>query len=417
MMKSDELQPVELMAQRSLANPMHILWRPPGSTFAVNTERIEAEAHVSTTCRVATYFPWWILDVVRLSLVSSDASARLKSPNTSGQRQWPPSRAHPLHLRWRRTRSCRLTSWGAEVDGSPCQWHSRTVVYTSVSFQNLRTQQKQWNQKAGDSNITQPQYLWPSGMPKRCSCLSSPSKPSHTTHLELTWQICLKCRNLQHHRPGWHANMTSHSMSQQVLPIWGPCTAWPVPPPVATCEWDSCETCDPHGEKGIAACLNHHRLLEDKRWEENPKNIEEKGANQQQTTDLVRVGKKAMSNFEKLKQLGNTGSWASWVILFFRTWNNEHKWIMNIVSTATQPWGLASVRFSAKSRERLLRWCLGTANLRIPPMKLAEKEFASPEHALFKFLALLDDIGCHSHRCEVPWGFHQLSRCFAKSEN
>ena len=164
-------------------------------------------------------------------------------------------------------------------------------------------------------------------------------------------------------------------MSQQVLPIWEPCTAWPVPPPVATCEWDLCKTCDPHGEKGIAACLYHHRLLEDKRWEENPKNIEEKGANQQQTTDLVRVGKKTMSNLT-LKSSSSLEIQAVEHLdssIFFRTWNNEHKWIMNIVSTATQPWGLASVRFSAKSRERLLQWCLGTANLRIPPMKLAEK--------------------------------------------
>lgn len=184
-------------------------------------------------------------------------------------------------------------------------------------------------------------------MPKRCSCLSSPSKSSHTTHLELTWQICLKCRNLQHHRPRWHANLTSHSMSQQVLPIWGPCTAWPVPPPVATCEWDSCKTCDPHGENAIPTCLYHHRLLEDKRWEENPKNIEEKGANQQQTTDLVRVGEKTMSNFEKLKQLGNTGSWASW---FIHSFQNMEQWTqMNNMNNEHRFHGNSALRFGKRT--------------------------------------------------------------------
>ena len=180
-------------------------------------------------------------------------------------------------------------SWGSEVDGCSSQRHSKTVVHQSA----LKT----WV-PSRSSEIKRPGIAI-SPSPSICgrqghqNCVgahlpqaSLPTQPTLNWPGKSVWSAGIFSTI------GLDGMQTSPVTGQQVLPIWGPCTAWPVPPPVATCEWDSCETCHPHGEKAIPTCLYHHRLLEDKRWEENPKNIEEKGANQQQTTDLFRVGKK-----------------------------------------------------------------------------------------------------------------------------
>ena len=164
-----------------------------------------------------------VVPCVRKTLSASDVSASPNSPDTSRDFRTTANTKSSAPFTSPMT-SHQVVS--PQVDLGARRWMAALLsdtlrqwyISTSVSSQNLSTQQKQRNQKAGNGNITQPQYLWP-GMPKLCRCPSSPSKSSHATHLELTWQIRLKCRNLQHHRPGWHANMTSHGMSQQVLPI------------------------------------------------------------------------------------------------------------------------------------------------------------------------------------------------------